>query len=222
MVVAHQGEHAAMPRGTGEIDVAEHIAAAVDAGALAVPERENAVEAAFAAHFGLLRAPDGGRGQVLVEAGLKQDVVGFEDVSGANEIMIEAAERGTGIARDEPRRIQSGAAVERLLHEEEPRHGLRTGDIDPPFGEVVFIGEGNDRENELDVRSSVPFTTSAIAFSPAGAPAGSAAAHLQLSPPGASQPTCPVNPYRTGRRECQDFRASRRKGAALCGGFRPR
>ena len=57
VVVAHQGEHAAVLRGTGKIGVAEHVARAVDAGAFAVPHAEDAIERALTAQFGLLRAP---------------------------------------------------------------------------------------------------------------------------------------------------------------------
>ncbi len=49
VVVAHQREHAAERRGAGKVGVAQRIAGAVDAGALAVPEREDAVVAVFAA-----------------------------------------------------------------------------------------------------------------------------------------------------------------------------
>ena len=78
VVVAHQREHAAVPRGAGEIGVAEHVAGAVDARALAVPDAEHAVELALAAQLGLLRAPERGGGEVLVEAGLEADVVFVE------------------------------------------------------------------------------------------------------------------------------------------------
>ena len=75
VVVAHQREHAAVLRGAGEIGVAEHVAGAVDARALAVPHAEHAVELALAAQLGLLRAPERGGGELLVEAGLELDVV---------------------------------------------------------------------------------------------------------------------------------------------------
>ena len=58
VVVAHQGEHAAVLGGAGEIGVAEHVAGAVDARPLAVPHAEHAVVLALAAQLGLLRAPD--------------------------------------------------------------------------------------------------------------------------------------------------------------------
>ena len=75
MVVAHQRQHAAVPGGAGEIGMAEHVAGAVDARALAVPHAEHAIELAFAAQLGLLRAPERGGGEVLVDAGLELDVV---------------------------------------------------------------------------------------------------------------------------------------------------
>ena len=74
VVVAHQRQHAAVLRGAGEIGVAEHVAAAVDAGALAVPHAEHAVVFALAAQFRLLRAPHRGGGELLVDAGLEDDV----------------------------------------------------------------------------------------------------------------------------------------------------
>ena len=86
----------------GEIGVAEHVAGAVDARALAVPEAENAVEAALAAHLGLLRAPDRGRRQLLVEARLKWMSLASRRLLARMKLMIEAAERRAAIAGDEP------------------------------------------------------------------------------------------------------------------------
>ena len=81
VVVAHQREHAAVLRGAGEIGVAEHVAGAVDARALAVPHAEHAIVLALAAQLGLLRAPQRGGGEVLVEAGLEEDVVRRRDAA---------------------------------------------------------------------------------------------------------------------------------------------
>ena len=66
VVVAHQGDHAAVLRRAGEIGMAEHVAGAIDARALAVPHAEHAVVFALAAQLGLLRAPDRGGCEVLV------------------------------------------------------------------------------------------------------------------------------------------------------------
>ena len=67
VVVAHQRQHAAVLRGAGEIGVAQGVAGAIDARALAVPDAEHAVVLALAAQFGLLRAPQRGGGKVLVD-----------------------------------------------------------------------------------------------------------------------------------------------------------
>ena len=100
VIVAHEGKYAAIFRGAREIGVAEDIAAAIDARTLAVPEREDAVVLALPAHLGLLRAPYGGRGEILVEARLKQDAGGIERALGAQE--IQGRDRRAA-SRDSPR-----------------------------------------------------------------------------------------------------------------------
>ena len=121
MVVAHQGDHAAVLRGAGEIGVAEHVAGAVDARALAVPHAEHAVVFALAAQLGLLRAPDRGGGEVLVQAGLEQDVVLVERGFGPHELLVEPAERRAAIARDVAGGIEPGELVALLLHQGQAR-----------------------------------------------------------------------------------------------------
>ena len=90
--------------------MAERIAAAVDAGALAVPQAEHPVELAFAAHFRLLRAPDRGRRQLLVEARLEVDVVGLEQLGERDELQVEAAERRAAVAGNEAAGVRTRRA----------------------------------------------------------------------------------------------------------------
>ncbi len=141
VVVAHQRQHAAVLGGAGEIGVAEHVAGAVDARALAVPHAEDAVELAFAAQLGLLRAPHRGRGEILVDAGLEADVALLKELMGALELAVEAAERRAAIAGDEARRVEAVAPVALLLHQAEPHQRLEAGDEDAALAEVVFIVE---------------------------------------------------------------------------------
>ncbi len=75
VVVTHQRQHAAILRRACKVHVTENVAAPVNARTFAIPKRENAVELAFAAHFCLLRAPNGGCGQILIEARLEQNVI---------------------------------------------------------------------------------------------------------------------------------------------------
>ena len=121
--------------------MAKNVAGAVDAGPLAVPHGEDAVVLALAAQLGLLRAPDRGRGQVLVDAALEADVVRLEKWLGAQELAVKAAERRAAIAGDKTRGAQPVAAVQLLLHQAEPHQGLEAGDKDAAVAEVVFVVE---------------------------------------------------------------------------------
>ena len=53
----------------------DYVHAAIDPGPLAVPHTENAIIASPGKQVGLLAAPDGGGGQVLVHARLEIDIV---------------------------------------------------------------------------------------------------------------------------------------------------
>ena len=93
MVVAGEAQHAAVPGRACRIAMAEHVATAVDARTLAVPDADHAVVIRAGREVELLRTPDRGGGQVLVHAGLELDVVLFEMLSGGEELLVIAAER---------------------------------------------------------------------------------------------------------------------------------
>lgn len=135
--------------------MAEDIAGAVDTWPFAIPEAENTIEPALAPHFGLLRPPDRGRGEVFVEAGLEDDIARRQRLFGAQEIEVETAEGRAAIARDEAGGIQPGAAVDCRLHEQKADNSLRSRDEDAVLGKVVFVGERQQRGRALgffDVR----------------------------------------------------------------------
>src|SRR6476661_8458206 len=98
MIVTHQRDDAAVTRGAGHVGVAEDVSGAVDARALAVPHTEDAIELAFAAQFGLLRSPQSGGGELLIEAGLELDVGGGDLASRTHDLLVKAAERRATIA----------------------------------------------------------------------------------------------------------------------------
>ena len=125
----------------GEVGVAEYVAGAVDARTLAVPEAEDAVILALAEQFGLLRAPAGGRGQLLVEAGLEDDVRLRELLLGLPELQVEPAERRAAIAGDEAGGVQPVRAVALALHQQHADDRLRAGKEDALFAEVELVVE---------------------------------------------------------------------------------
>ena len=98
MVVAGQAQHAAVLGRARGIAVAEHVAAAVDAGALAVPDADHAIVPGARRQVELLRAPDRGGREVLVHAGLEFDVVLLRGAFGPRTVAgrsRRAASRGS-------------------------------------------------------------------------------------------------------------------------------
>ena len=93
MVIACHGQHAAPRRGACHVGVFEHVRAAVDARALAVPDAEHAIELVGARwrKTQLLSAPQGGGCQFFIDAGLEHDVLGFEVVFGFPKRLVVAA-----------------------------------------------------------------------------------------------------------------------------------
>ena len=73
---------------------------------------------------GLLGAPQRGRGEILVDAGLEHDVVLLEEALRGRELLIEAAERRAAVAADVPCRIVAGGDVARPLQHRQPHQGL--------------------------------------------------------------------------------------------------
>ena len=122
--------------------MAQHVAGTVDARPLAVPDAEHAVELALAAQFRLLRAPQRGGGEILVQTGLKHDIVRLEHAFGALELIVEPAERRAAVAGDVAGGIEAGAAVALLLHQAHAHQRLIAGDEHPALGQIVFIREG--------------------------------------------------------------------------------
>src|ERR1700719_2103 len=88
VVVTGETEHAAVLRRARGIAVAEHVAAAVDAGSLAVPDADHAVVVGAGRKVELLRAPHGRRREVLVHAGLELDVVLLEMLSRSEQLLV--------------------------------------------------------------------------------------------------------------------------------------
>ena len=93
MIVARHHQHAAMRRGASGVGVLEHVATAVHARPLAIPHAEHAVVTRAGKQVDLLRAPDRGGGQVLVDAGLELDMVRLQVLGGLPHVLVHAAQR---------------------------------------------------------------------------------------------------------------------------------
>ena len=78
VVIAGHQQHAAVPGRAGVVHMLEDIAATVHAGTLAVPHGEHAIVLGRTDQIHLLRAPDGGRRQILVHTRHELDMVRFQ------------------------------------------------------------------------------------------------------------------------------------------------
>ena len=141
MIVAGEAQHAAVFRRARGVAVAEHVAAAIDAGALAVPDADHAVVLGAGRQIELLRAPDRGGGEVFVHAGLEFDVVLLEMFSRGEQLLVVAAERRAAIAGDEARGVEPGGAVAADLRHRQPHQRLDAGQKDVAGALGVFLIE---------------------------------------------------------------------------------
>ena len=117
VIVADDRQHTAVGRRACRIGVFEDVHGAVEAGSLAVPDAEDAIDGGAGAHPDMLRPPHGGRAELLVDAGLEDDVVVGEQLLGPPQLLIVVAQRRSAIARDEAAGIQPRRAVARALHQ---------------------------------------------------------------------------------------------------------
>ena len=143
VVVAHQGEHAAVLGGAGVVGVAEHVAGAVEARALAVPDAEHAVVFALASELGLLRAPQRRGGKVLVEARHELDVVGLEDALGAQHRRFQRGDGRAAVAGDVARGVEAGLHIAGTLGQDQADDRLGAGQQLPGLVEGIFVVEAD-------------------------------------------------------------------------------
>ena len=143
MVVAGQHQHAAVLGGTGVIGVFEHVAAAVDAGTLAVPHAEHAVVFRVFEQIRLLRAPDGRGGQVFVQARVEFDVVFIEVFLGLDRRHVDGRHGRTAVAGNVAGRIQASLEVALALQHGQADQRLRARHEGAATLQRVFVVQGN-------------------------------------------------------------------------------
>jgi hypothetical protein len=143
MVVAGQRNHAAVRRGARRIGVLERVHRAVDAGALAIPDTEYAIDLGAGEHADLLAAPHGGGRQVLVETGCELDVMLLEEGFRTPQRVVVHAERRAAVSGDEACGVESLGAVAFALQHREPNQRLRTGEKNPFRVQTILVVQTN-------------------------------------------------------------------------------
>ncbi len=139
VVVGRQRQHATVLRCARGVAVLEHVAAAIHARPLAVPHRIHAIDGRAGEQVGLLRAPDHGRAQVLVEAGLELHPGRLQVLARAPQLQVEAAQRRAAIAGDEAAGVEPRRLVAQPLHQRQPHQRLHAGQVDAPGLAAVLV-----------------------------------------------------------------------------------
>jgi hypothetical protein len=98
--------------------VLEDVTAAIDARAFAVPHAEDAVVFRLGEEGHLLAAPDRGRREVLVDAGLEADMALLQVLFRPGERLVQAAEGRPAVAGNESSGIEPGHLVACALQHE--------------------------------------------------------------------------------------------------------
>ena len=146
VVVTGENQDAAMLGRAGEVAVAEHVAAAVDARALAVPHAEDAVVLVVAEQVELLGAPDGGGGEVFVDPRLELDLVLVEVLPGGRHGQVEPAQGRAAIAGDVAGGVEPGRRVALALHDRQAGQRLHAIEVNPALVCGVFVVQRDGRQ----------------------------------------------------------------------------
>ena len=93
MVIAEHGQNTTQGRRASGVCMLEHIASAVDAGRLAIPNAKQAIALRASKQTELLTAPDGRRAQVLVQAFPELDIMRIKPVLSRPQLLVIAPKR---------------------------------------------------------------------------------------------------------------------------------
>ena len=146
VVVADHHQHPAVAGASRHVPVADRVHAPVEAGALAVPQGEDAVVPAVAERGRLLGAPDGGRGEILVDGRLEVDAGSGEEAFRGPQLLVDVVHRGAAVAGDVAGGVEARRAVADALHHREAHDCLAAGDVDASFPALVLVVQRYRRE----------------------------------------------------------------------------
>ena len=146
-IVTDHGEGATELADADPVRLADRVARPVETGCLAVPHAEHAVVLAGADHVRDLRAPDRRGAELFVQPGDEPHVELVEDRPLLADHRVEAADRRTGVARDQPGGAQPGAPVGAALVDDRAHDRVHPADRDvaPISREAVAQVERCDR-----------------------------------------------------------------------------
>src|SRR5437868_351821 len=142
MVVPGDDKDAPMRRRPVGVAVLQCVAGPVDAGPLAIPEAEHAIDLALRIGLDLLGSEHRGGGEVFVDRGQKLDAPVGEKLFGAPELHINAAERRTAVAGNETSGVEAIGTIAVALIEKDAYQRLCSGQKDASSCSGVSVEQG--------------------------------------------------------------------------------
>ena len=153
MVVPGHRYHATPGRGARHIGVLEHVRAAVHARALAVPDAKHAVVFIHPRRRKpeLLRAPQGGGGQLFIDTGLEHHVVFLQMLLRLLQRLVVIAQGRAAVAADKAGRVFACGEVAHALQHGQAHQGLHAAHEGGAGAQGVFVvqAEGVGRGPQL-------------------------------------------------------------------------
>ena len=141
VIVTGKAQHATVFCRTSRIAVTKHIAAAINAWPLAIPDADDAVVVRARRQLKLLRAPDRRCGKILVHARLKLDAEFVEVATRGHQLLVVATQRRSAIAGDEGGGIEARRAVAAHLRHRQTNQRLRACQEDVAAALRIFMIE---------------------------------------------------------------------------------
>ncbi len=132
VVVAGHDEHAAARRRAVRVAVLQRVAGAVDAGSLAVPEGEDAVDGALGIRLDLLRAEHGRGRQLLVDRGQETHARLVDEAARLPELLVHRAQWRPAVAADVAGRGPAARRIQGALRQRQAHQRLRPRKEDLP------------------------------------------------------------------------------------------
>jgi len=120
VIVAEDENNATERRNTGQIGMLDGIAGSIDAGTLAVPKAEHALDVRTRQQADLLRARHGGEGEIFIQTRHEANIFALQLRPYLPQFGVEAAEWRASIAANEARGIEPGGAIEGALQKQQP------------------------------------------------------------------------------------------------------
>ena len=140
MVITHRHQHATQRRRPRHIGVTEDITRPVYTRSFAVPETEDAVILALATQFGLLSAPKGRGGKILIQSGMELDMRRLGKLMRGLKGRIDCAQRRAAITGNITCRVVPRVFIARTLHQCCPDQRLSATEQHSRAIQIVPVG----------------------------------------------------------------------------------